>query len=131
MRRFLAVVWKEMLLVLRDRGGVAILLVMPTAMVLITTLVQEDALRAVRGGRTTVLVAVAEGDTFGAAVSRGLSGSGAFTVVRELRGRAVTAETVREELQAGNYTIGIVVPPGIGERVAAGADRLWPLLTKE
>ncbi len=81
MRKLLAVVWKELLLLLRDRGGVAILFVMPTAMVMITTLVQEDALRAVRGGRTTVLVAVTAGDSFGDAVSRGLDGSGAFTVV--------------------------------------------------
>ena len=85
MRKLLAAVWKELLLLLRDRGGVAILFVMPTAMVLITTLVQEDALRAVRGGRTSVLVAVAEGDSFGAAVAKGLAASGAFTVVRELR----------------------------------------------
>ena len=124
MRKLLAVVWKEILLVLRDRGGVAILFVMPTAMVLITTLVQEDALRAVKGGRTTVLVAVTAGDNFGAAVSAGLDNSGAFTVVRELRGRAVTAATIREELHAGTYTMGIVVPPGVAERVAAGADRL-------
>ena len=124
MRKLLAVVWKEMLLLLRDRGGVAILFVMPTAMVLITTLVQEDALRAVKGGKTTVLVAVTEGDSFGASVSKGLDGSGAFTVVREVRGRAVTLETIHAELQAGTYTMGIVVPPGVAERVAAGADRL-------
>ncbi len=124
MRRLLAVVWKELLLLLRDRGGVAVLFVMPTAMVLITTLVQEDALRAVQGGRTTVLVAVTAGDEFGAAVAKGLDGTGAFTVVRELRGGAVTAEIIREELQAGTHTMGIVVPPGVAERVAAGADRL-------
>lgn len=124
MRRLLAVVWKEMLLVLRDRGGVAILLVMPTAMVLITTLVQEDALRAVTGGKTTVLLAVAAGDDFGAAVAKGLDSAGTFTVVRELRGGAVTGEIIREELHAGTYTMGIVVPPGVAERVAAGADRL-------
>ena len=124
MRKLLAVVWKEMLLLLRDRGGVAILFVMPTAMVLITTLVQEDALRAVKGGRTTVLVAVTKGDSFGDAVTKGLDGSGAFTVVREVQGRAVTLETIRAELQAGTYTMGIVVPPGVAERVAAGADRL-------
>jgi len=124
MSKLFAVVWKELLLLLRDRGGVAILFVMPTAMVLITTLVQEDALRAVKGGRTSVLVAVAEGDNFGAAVCKGLDGSGAFTVVRELRGRAVTVETIRAELHAGTSTIGIVVPAGVAERVAAGADRL-------
>ena len=124
MRKLIGVIWKEMLLVLRDRGGVAILFVMPTAMVLITTLVQEDALRAVKGGRVSVLVAVTAGDDFGAAVTRGLDSSGAFTVVRELRGRAVAVETIREELHAGTYTMGIVVPPGVAERVAAGADRL-------
>jgi len=124
MRKLLAVIWKEMLLVLRDRGGVAILLVMPTAMVLITTLVQEDALRAVKGGSTTVLVAATAGDTFGDAIAKGLDGSGAFTVVRELRGLPVTLESIREELPAGRSTIGIVVPPGVSERVAAGADRL-------
>jgi len=124
MRRILAVVWKEMLLLLRDRGGVAILFVMPTAMVLITTLVQEDALRAVKGGRTSVLVAVTEGDTFGTAVAKGLDASGAFTVVRALRGRPVTVDAMREELRAGTYTIGIAVPAGVAERVAAGADRL-------
>ncbi len=124
MRKLLAVVWKEMLLLLRDRGGVAILFVMPTAMVLITTLVQEDALRAVKGGKTSVLVAVTEGDSFGASVAKGLDGSGAFTVVREVRGRAVTLDTIRTELRAGTYTMGIVVPSGIAERVAAGADRL-------
>ncbi|MHB8836938.1 MAG: ABC transporter permease [Candidatus Methylomirabilia bacterium] len=124
MKKLFAVIWKELLLVLRDRGGVAILFVMPTAMVMITTLVQEDALRAVKGGKTTVLVAATVGDTFGDAVTKGLDGSGAFTVVRELRGRAVTLETIREQLQAGNHTMGIVVPPGVAERVAAGADRL-------
>jgi ABC-2 type transport system permease protein len=124
MRKLLAVVWKEMLLVLRDRGGVAILFVMPTAMVMITTLVQEDALRAVRGGRTTVLVAVGQGDGFGASITKGLDASGAFTVVSELRGSPVTAETIRTEIDAGNYTIGIAVPPGVEERVGAGADRL-------
>ena len=124
MRKLLAVIWKELLLVLRDRGGVAILFIMPTAMVMITTLVQEDALRAVKGGKTTVLVAVTAGDSFGASVTKGLDGSGAFTVVRELAGRAVTLETIREELHAGRYTMGIVVPPGVAERVAAGADRL-------
>jgi len=124
MRKLLAVVWKEMLLLLRDRGGVAILFVMPTAMVLITTLVQEDALRAVQGGRTTVLVAVAAGDSFGASVTQGLADSGAFTVVGELHGRPVTVATIREELSAGAHTIGIAVPPGVAEKVAAGADRL-------
>jgi len=122
--RLLAAIWKELLLLLRDRGGVAILFVMPTAMVLITTLVQEDALRAVRGGRTSVLVAVAEGDRFGAAVVKGLSDSGAFEVVSELRGRPVTEETIREQLRLGTYTIGIAVPTGVAERIAAGADRL-------
>jgi len=122
--KLLAAVWKELLLLLRDRGGVAILFVMPTAMVLIATLVQEDALRAVKGGSTNVLVAVEEGDSFGAAVANGLAGSGAFTVVRELRGRPVTVETIREELRVGTYTIGIAVPAGVTERIAAGADRL-------
>ena len=69
--KLLAAVWKELLLLLRDRGGVAILFVMPTAMVLIATLVQEDALRAIRGGRTSVLVAVAKDDSFGDAVADG------------------------------------------------------------
>ena len=124
MRKLFAAVWKELLLLLRDRGGVAILFVMPTAMVLIATLVQEDALRAIRGGRTSVLVAVEEGDSFGAAVAKGLADSGAFTVVRELHGRAVTVETIREELRARTSTIGIAVPAGVAERVAAGADRL-------
>jgi ABC-2 type transport system permease protein len=124
MRKLLAVIWKEMLLVLRDRGGVAILFVMPTAMVMITTLVQEDALRAVKGGKTTVLVAATAGDSFGDAVTKGLDGSGAFTVVRELQGQAVTLETIRGQLKAGTYTMGIVVPPGVAERVGAGADRL-------
>jgi ABC-2 type transport system permease protein len=124
MRTLLAVVWKELLLLLRDRGGVAILFVMPTAMVLITTLVQEDALRAIQGGRTTVLVAVTAGDSFGASVTQGLADSGAFTVVSELHGRPVTVATIREELSAGAYTIGIAVPPGVAEKVAAGADRL-------
>jgi len=123
-RQLLAVVWKELLLLLRDRGGVAILFVMPTAMVLITTLVQEDAMRAARGGRTSVLVAVAAGDSFGAAVSKGLADSGAFDVVSELRGRAVTVDIIREELNSGRQTIGIAVPAGVAERVADGADRL-------
>jgi ABC-2 type transport system permease protein len=122
--KLLAAVWKELLLLLRDRGGVAILFVMPTAMVLIATLVQEDALRAIRGGRTSVLVAAEKNDSFGDAVATGLAASGSFEVVRELGGRPVTVETIREGLRAGTHTIGIVVPAGVAERVADGADRL-------
>lgn len=119
-----AAAMKELLLLLRDRAALVILFVMPTALVMILTLVQEDAMRAVRGGRTTVLLALEGADRFGEAVADGLERSGAFEVVRELDGRPLTEGAIREALRRGTHSMGIVVEPGIAERLDAGADRL-------
>jgi ABC-2 type transport system permease protein len=114
---------KEALLLARDRGGLALLFIMPTALVLIVTLVQEDAYKAVKASSTALLYVDGDGGTFGADMGKGLSASGYFQVVRELQGKALTPEEGRRAVARGDYQACVVLPAGASGRIKEVVSR--------
>ncbi len=113
MRIFLLKYWastyKETLLLLRDRAGLAMLFIMPTALVLIMTLLQDSTFKVLEERKIPVLVVNLDADTFGINIVEGLKKSRFFKAIDSLNGELLNETTMRQQVAAGDYQIGILV----------------------
>jgi ABC-2 type transport system permease protein len=110
MYKFGATLRKELLLLLRDLPGLAILFVMPVLLILVVTLAQENALQS-QGARTPVLLVEEVSTPFSAGLATNLDSSGMFSVVRSRDGVQVTRSAARNLIRSGNYKFAIITGP--------------------
>ncbi|OGR03142.1 MAG: hypothetical protein A2511_04630, partial [Deltaproteobacteria bacterium RIFOXYD12_FULL_50_9] len=121
-----AVVWKELLLLWRDRAGIMILFVMPAVLVLVITLVQENVLKVMGESTTKVLFVDLDADFLGKAVAKNLGELGNVELVRTVQGRAVDQEIMTRALKDGDFQFGVLIPAGssasLKKRIRARAE---------
>jgi ABC-2 type transport system permease protein len=110
MHKFLATLQKEILLLIRDLPGLAILFLMPVLLILVVTLAQENALKN-QGAVMPVLFADGLNSPFSASLANNLDSSGMFLTVRSVEGKQVTIKEVQRQLAAGNFKFGIILKP--------------------
>ena len=86
MMPLLATMFKELLLLVRDRSGLLVLFVMPAVLVVVVSLVQENVLKST--GETTLDILFIDQDhqNFGKRIQKELAESGAFKLVTTLDG---------------------------------------------
>ncbi|MGZ8473875.1 MAG: ABC transporter permease [Candidatus Deferrimicrobiaceae bacterium] len=110
----LATIRKELLELRRDRAGLMVLLVMPMALVLILSLVQDNVLRATGEAPIRVLFVDNDNSFLGPAIEQRLRSGGGLEPIRKSGGRDVTAETARKAVVDGEYQFFLLIPPGTG-----------------
>ena len=114
MFKFLSIVRKEYLLLLRDKAGMIILFAMPMVLIVIMSLMQEVGWNAiVTEPKVDVLIVNNDNDSIGINMVKGLQKSGFFNVIDSLNHKLVTAESARAAVKKGDYLIGIVIPKGV------------------
>ena len=74
--KFKASTLKETLLLMRDKAGLAMLFIMPMALVLLMTLLQDSTLKMLEEQKTPILVINRDADTFGIHIIKGLESAG-------------------------------------------------------
>lgn len=121
MGRTLAVVWKELLLLSRDHAGLLSLFLLPAALVLVITLVQQNVME-LTGERTGSMLFIDQ--------DQGELGPELQALLRQHRGiellvwpteRAVEA---RSAVVAGKHSGLLILPAGTGEALWARLERL-------
>ncbi len=112
MRAFWATVFKELLLLTRDRSGLAVLFVMPAVLVVVVSLVQENVLKATGETGVELLFVDQDRQAFGKAIREHLEASGVGRLVSELDGQELDAGKAKALIEKGRYQVGIVVPEG-------------------
>lgn len=80
MQKYLAIVQKDFLLLIRDRAGLAILFIMPAALVFIMTLLQDSSFRAVKESKISIIFVDYDNDIIGHAIGAGLTKSRFFEI---------------------------------------------------
>ncbi len=115
MRTIIATILKELLELRRDRAGLMVLLVMPMALVLILSLVQDSVMQATGEAPIKVLLADNDNGFLGQAIRDRLREAGGLELVTSINGSAVTEETARKAVARGDFQFGVVIPKGSGE----------------
>jgi ABC-2 type transport system permease protein len=123
MTRLPATIFKELLLLSRDRAGLLVLFLMPAVLVIVVSLVQENILKVT--GETAIRVLFVDRDRqlLGQVIENQLQQSGAIEIVKELSGQPVDEETARAAVEDGDFQFAVVIPAGATEAVQKRANR--------
>ncbi len=113
MRKYFAVCRKELLLLIRDKAGLAMLFIMPVFLIVISSLMQGSAWGSLSKDPTVqVLFVDNDQDTLGMKIRNGFNSSVSFVVIDSLNYKPVTDSIARDAVKTGDYLIAIVVPKG-------------------
>jgi len=115
--QFIATLHKELLLLLRDRGGLALLFLMPMVLVLVVSLVQNNILKATGEGSLQVLLVDNDRGEFGRRIAETLRATGAVQLIDNRNGASFTVVEARQLVTDGRYQFCLVIPDGTSEAV--------------
>ncbi len=124
MYRLIASIKKEVLVLIRDWAGLGLIFLMPVALVLVMTLIQDASFRKLDETKITLLYLDEDQDTLGIHVKEGLEKTGYFELVTEFKGGKPDEKTLSKEVADGNYQMGVVVRRGSTSAIRARGQRL-------
>lgn len=108
MHKLWASTYKEMLLLLRDLGGIAILFVMPMLLLVVITLVQDSTFKTISDIKISVLLVDNDKGEVSKNIIDNLSESNSFQILQK-----DTEEEAKEAVFAGKYQLAIVIPESL------------------
>lgn len=109
---FISNIQKELLLLVRDRVGLCLLFVMPAALVIVMSVVQDSAWKSLRGTSLEILFVDEDGAFLGKSIENGLRDSGNFSVIKQIKDRPLTRESAVAAVAAGKYQACVVISAG-------------------
>lgn len=117
MKRLIASIKKEFLLITRDIAGLGLVFLMPAILVLVMTLIQDASFRKLDETRITLLYFDADRDTLGRQVKQGLMDAKYFEVITSLANQDLDEKAVLDQVAKGRFQIGIVIRGGSTEAI--------------
>ncbi|MCH2230583.1 MAG: ABC transporter permease [Crocinitomicaceae bacterium] len=117
MRRLIAAMKKEVLLLIRDRIGLSILFVMPMVLITVMTLIQDAAFSNINEDGVPVVFINNDNDTLGNRIEEGLKNAEMVKFFDEVDGQKATPESARSAIKEGQFLVGVIIPKGATEAV--------------
>ena len=113
MRQLIAVIHKELLLLARDRAGLLVLFVMPAVLVVVITLVQENAMISIGESQTRILLIDGDGQALARQIADALKATEGVMVTEAIEGRTPNRQQALERVAKGAYQFCLIIPPGM------------------
>ena len=110
MNKLLASIIKETLVVIRDKAGLAIVFIMPMALLIIMTLLQDSSFKKISKSKTPILLVDNDNDSLGISIKNGLINSGYFDVIENYNRQQLSESEVNNLVSQGSFQLGIVIP---------------------
>lgn len=123
MKNFVNLLFKDFLLLIRDFWGVVLLFLMPWALVLMMTYLQDSTFRSVNETRIPLYLLNNDRDSLGNMVSRQLQESRIFDVSTEVNGLPLSVNELEEAVSHGKFLIGVVIPENATMRLREDVRR--------
>lgn len=106
MLRLFSTIRKELLILLRDKGGLAIMFIMPMAMITIMALIQDGPFRDYMELKIPIVLVNNDTGSLGRSIESGLTEAKIF----EIKKAKKTEDELKKEVKTGDYKIGIIIP---------------------
>lgn len=106
MHKLWASTYKEVLLLSRDIGGMAILFIMPLVLVITVTLIQDNTFKSINDTKIPILWVDQDQDRVSKSIHSGLEGSNAFQIIDR-----ASEEEAKKLVFNGKYQLAIIIPP--------------------
>ena len=101
---------KELLLLLRDKSGMAFLFVMPIVLVILMTLLQDKTIKKLQVEHMNIAVVNKDGGIVGDAIIQGLKEMDIFQVYQSYQGDSMTLELAHQGIENGDFHLGVLIP---------------------
>lgn len=118
MHKLRASTYKEMLLLLRDLGGIAILFIMPILLLVVITLVQDSTFKTISDVAIPVLLVDKDGGEVSKNIRQNLSESNSFEILLK-----DSEEEAKEAVFTGKYQLAIVIPENLSNSLQKKVDQ--------
>ena len=112
MRKLWSNILKELLLLFRDYMGLLVVFLMPVALVIVVTLVEQNLIKSMGETKTKALFLDKDRQTVGPKLEEVLKKANTLELFKELNGKAIDEETAKKAVAKGNYQLAIIVPEG-------------------
>lgn len=124
MRKLLAAMRKEFLLLIRDKVGLAILFIMPMVLIFVMTLIQDAAFKTLNEEGIPLLLLNEDQDTLGQRIVEGLKSTDLISCHDQLEGKELNRDALYKAVQQGDYLIGIIIPKGSTDALRDNVENL-------
>lgn len=121
MRQLLTLIYKDFLLLIRDKAGLALLYLMPLALVALMAYLQNDTFKAILDNKMKLVVLDQDCDSVGVTVVNSLRQSNLFEI--SMADDKQTARQIESEVAKGNYQLGIIIPAKTTSNLRDGIGR--------
>jgi len=108
---------KEFLLLIRDPGGLALIFLMPLALVVVMALIQDNTFRGWQETRIEVLLVDEDGGSLGSQLENTFRTSANLSVIRKLDGSPLTVQRARSLVRSGQYKAVVIIPENASSRL--------------
>ncbi|WP_191858280.1 ABC transporter permease [Hanstruepera ponticola] len=108
MHKLWASTYKEILLLTRDIGGIAILFIMPLVLIVTITLIQDSAFKTVSDAKIPILLVDNDNGEISKTVKTGLTDSNAFEIITK-----DDENEAKELVFSGKYQLAIIIPENL------------------
>lgn len=112
MKKILATLLKEFILLRRDFAGMMLLFLMPAILIIVMALVQDAPFRDYQELEFDLLLVDEDRGSLSEEIKNGLRQSENFHIIDSFKGKALSEATMKSLLQKGAYHIGILIPEG-------------------
>ena len=110
MKKFTNLLYKDFLLLVRDFWGVMLLFLMPWALVMLMTYLQDSTFRSINENRIPLYLLNNDNDSLGCMISRQIVAGNIFEVTTEVNGRTLSEKEIEEAVSQSDYLIGVIIP---------------------
>ncbi|MRT15692.1 ABC transporter permease [Vitellibacter sp. q18] len=118
MHKLWASTYKEMLLLWRDLGGIAILFIMPLLLLIVITTVQDGTFKTISDIKIPVLLVDNDKGAVSTQIIDNLSESNSFEIVQK-----ATETEAKEAVFTGKYQLAIVIPENLSASLQKKVDQ--------
>ncbi|WP_168196934.1 ABC transporter permease [Flavobacterium alkalisoli] len=108
-------IYKEVLLLKRDAGGLVILFVMPLVLIITITLIQDSTFKTATETKIPILLVDNDKGEVSELVKENLGESNSFEVITSQDGKAIDEAFAKEKVFDGDYQLAIIIPEKLSE----------------
>ena len=119
MRKLLASIRKEFLILVRDWAGLGLIFLMPVVLVMVMSLIQDVSFRKLDETNLPILFLDKDQDELGIQVKKGLEQTGFFKVSTSVGGQPLDESTILKLVAKGDFQMGVVIREGSTDAIRA------------
>ena len=121
MKKLINLIYKDFLLLVRDKAGLVFLFVMPLVLVLVMTGMQEGALDSASTNAISLVILNSDQDEIGTTVEKELQEKDLFDVT--VADATMTEDEVQQLVRKGTYLIGIYIPENTTSKIQGNVQK--------